>query len=249
MDLNLWVRQWIPRSFRWNAIGLLQHSNVAMHVDRHNATRSIAVTLSSRSAWLQFVSPLNGKVTQVSMSRHPVCFNPTLRHAALAPTLAVTLVLYHTARAPRPQFLLSLVELGFKVIEDVNIPPAQPDSSASTHTSSPPSETTSDSDSDSSVDGSDSNQELSQVVELDDVVSMHCTDQVQPTDSEDNVPLTQLCVNIVNKGSPGRLFETTISPTLPFVQDVPGASLDLRGCGYTRRRAGRPNACDTKSLS
>eukprot|EP00971_Amphidinium_carterae_P012030 237414-Amphidinium_carterae.1 len=217
-QINAWVSTWVPPTFVWNAIGFIRHKDISEHVDRHNTKTSIAVALSSSGVWLRVRSVLSRAMVRVSMKRRPVLFDPTRAHSATAVGEATTLVLYCTSRAPRPEHLPILAQMGFRHHPPADVPLAQPD-------------LTSDWGPDTDQDSAGSDITSADHNDCGDIVDVHVAEapgtEEQPTQQDhevvdthdDDLPLTALVQHAADRSRSPRRFAFAVSPTLPFVDE------------------------------
>eukprot|EP00971_Amphidinium_carterae_P315242 6265471-Amphidinium_carterae.6 len=207
-NINAWLRAWLPRSFRWNALGLIRHANVAPHRDPYNSPESVAITLTPGRTYLEHYSPLLLHAVRTCMTRRPVWFNPNAIHAAVTRNIALTLVAYLTLRVPLAEHAAMLLDYGFSHITPDPVPPAQVHQSDYT----------------SSEAGSSCIDETEPSAQAEH--DRTTVDQIQPQSQEDR--------QISEPGQPQQQrFALAISPTLTFHE-----SQHMRGGGPKARQTG-----------
>eukprot|EP00971_Amphidinium_carterae_P132372 2621863-Amphidinium_carterae.2 len=214
-ELNDWITSWTPASFKWNALGLLRHRAVARHVDRFNGSMSMAVSITTGRAALEFYSLLSSSFTRARITRRPVWFDPTQWHAVVTDSETLTIVAYLTRRCPDRETEEELNGLGFRSACPRDLPAAQcfevanssvaPSSSGTGELGDSSSCSCSDTDSPSSISS----------VDTDEINLIALTQR----DAEE--PLIQPTLVAVQE----------ISPTLPFLQSEEVSSVDanMRG--------------------
>eukprot|EP00971_Amphidinium_carterae_P350311 6491483-Amphidinium_carterae.1 len=197
--LNQWGGCWLPSDFEWNAIAIVDHKCVPLHVDKFNSDQSIAISLTTCRSLLDYFSTLTQSQQCTNMVRRPALFNPRHSHGAQTRASVVSVIFYHTSRAAKIEHVARLHQLGFRNHSTAIMPAQIADSSPE------PCREQADTDQDSQPAGEHQPESRSTTVDY---------------DTDDLVPLTQLLPNRTTHA----VHPPTISPTLSFHEDHRGGS-------------------------